>query len=75
MVIFLVKVLMIYRVLIKFFDEQIAQFLRRNFYIMSGCIQCRICISPFIKKYVTANKGKEVIEWLYTKIMPQERGG
>ena len=42
---------------------------------MSGCIQCRICISPFIKKYVTANKGKEVIEWLYTKTMPQERGG
>ena len=29
----------------------------------------------FVKKYVTANKGKEVVEWLYTKIMPQERGG
>ena len=64
-----------YELVRQFFDEQIAQFLRRNFYIMSGCIQCRICISPFIKKYVTANKGKEVVEWLYTKIMPQERGG
>lgn len=39
---------------------------------LSGAEWMRI---TFVKKYVTANKGKEVVEWLYTKIMPQERGG
>ena len=35
----------------------------------------RVNATFFHKKYVTANKGKEVIEWLYTKTMLQERGG
>lgn len=35
----------------------------------------RVSATFFIKRFVTAIDGKEMIKWLYTKITLRERGG